>query len=74
MALRYVGTDTTCPNTNCPTVWVDEADGSLVIQGYKLDTETMAEVNATAPVQENETVVRIPARMASVLRGAMGDG
>ncbi|TCN28870.1 hypothetical protein EV644_14212 [Kribbella orskensis] len=74
MALRYIGTDTTCPNTSCPTVWVDEADGSLVIQGYKLDAETMGEVNATAPVQENETVVRIPARMASVLRGAMREG
>ncbi|WP_241999429.1 MULTISPECIES: hypothetical protein [Kribbella] len=55
-------------------MWVDEADGSLVIQGYKLDAETMGEVNATAPVQENETVVRIPARMASVLRGAMREG
>jgi hypothetical protein len=74
MAMRYIGTDTTCPNTNCPTALVDEADGSLVIQGYKLDAQTMGEVNATAPVQQNETVVRIPARTASILRGAMGDG
>ena len=73
MALRYIGTDNPCPNTNCPTVWVDEADDSIVIQGFKLDPQTMAEVNTTAPVQENETVVRIPARMAAVLRGAMGD-
>jgi hypothetical protein len=61
------------PEHERPTVWVDDADDSIVIQGFKLDAETMAEVNATAAVQENEAVVRIPARMASVLRGAIGD-
>lgn len=48
MALRYIGTDNPCPNTNCPTVWVDDADDSIVIQGFKLDAETMAEVNASS--------------------------
>ncbi len=75
MALRFIGKDPNSPNTNSPTVWVDEADGSLVIQGWKItDDETMADINSTAPVPEHETVLRIPARMAPILKEAMGDG
>ncbi|MFI6681172.1 hypothetical protein [Kribbella sp. NPDC050470] len=74
VALRYIGKDPNSPNTNSPTVWVDEADGSMVIQGWKLDDEALAEVNATAPIPEHETVLRIPARMAPFLKEAMGDG
>jgi hypothetical protein len=75
MALRFVGKDPNSPNTNSPTVWVDEADGSLVIQGWKItDEATMSDINATAPVPEHETVLRIPARMAPFLKEAMSDG
>ncbi|GAB3830964.1 hypothetical protein [Kribbella italica] len=74
MALRFIGKDPNSPNTNSPTVWVDEADGSMVIQGWKLDAESTAEVNAAAPIPDHETVVRIPARMAPFLKEAMGDG
>lgn len=74
VALKFIGKDPDSPNTNSPTVWVDEADGSMVIQGWKLDDETTAAVNATAPIPEHETVLRIPARMAPFLREAMGDG
>lgn len=74
MALRFIGKDPDSPNTNSPTVWVDEADGSLVIQGWKItDKETMSDINATAPNPEHETVLRIPARMAPFLKEAMSD-
>jgi hypothetical protein len=74
VALRFIGKGPNSPNTNSPTVWVDEADGSMVIQGWKLDDLTTAQVNAAAPTPEHETVLRIPARMAQFLREAMGDG
>ncbi|GAA1576449.1 hypothetical protein GCM10009804_36380 [Kribbella hippodromi] len=74
VALKFIGKDPNSPNTNSPTVWLDETDGSLVIQGWKLDETTTAEVNATAPVPDHETVLRIPARMAPYLKEAMGDG
>jgi hypothetical protein len=73
MSLRFIGKDPESPNTNSPTVWVDDADGSLVIQGWKLDEETIAEINAAAAIPEHETVLRIPARMQPFLKEAMGD-
>ena len=40
-------------------MWVDDVDGSLVIQGWKLNDTASAEVNASAPIPEHETVLRI---------------
>ncbi len=39
MALRYIGKDPDSPNNGSPTVWVDEEDGSLVLQGWKITDE-----------------------------------
>lgn len=79
MALRYIGVDPDTPNNGSPTVWVDEADGSFVIQGWKIiDDATQEGIKATGakwdPIPEHETVVRLPARMAPILREALGDG
>lgn len=76
MALRFVGIDPNTGSGQSPTVWVDETSGELVIQGWKVSAETFAECAATsAPghaigVPDSETVVRIPARMASIIREA----
>ena len=75
MALRLVGVDPNTPNTGSPTVWVDDIDGDIVIQGWKIaDEQTMADIRATGPIPDHETVLRLPARMASLLREAIGDG
>ena len=33
MALKFVGKDPDSPNNGSPAVWVDDEDGSIVIQG-----------------------------------------
>jgi hypothetical protein len=33
MTLRFIGIDGTSEHGGCPSVWVDDADGSFVIQG-----------------------------------------
>ena len=57
-----------------PTVWLDEEDQSIVIQGWKItDDDTISEITATKPVPAHETVVRLPARMAPFLLEVCGD-
>lgn len=73
MALRFIGVDPGSLDGQSPTVWVDEDDGSIVIQGWKISDEaTLAEIRATGPTPAHETVVRIPRRMAPFLREVCG--
>ncbi|MFF7216577.1 hypothetical protein ACFZAU_39615 [Streptomyces sp. NPDC008238] len=71
MALRFIGIDPDTGQGNCPTVWVDEERGEVVIRGWKVvDEATHAQVLETGPLPGHETVVRIPARMAAILKEA----
>ena len=75
MTLRLIGVDPNTPNTGSPTVWVDDADGDIVIQGWKIaDESTMSAIRATGPIPEHETVLRLPARMAPLLKEAIDGG
>jgi hypothetical protein len=76
MALRFIGVDPDSPNNGSPTVWLDEDDQSIVIQGWKvIDDHTISEITATGPIPDHETVVRVPARMAPfLLEVCDGDG
>jgi hypothetical protein len=68
MTLRFVGVDPETPNTGSPTIWVDDEDGSIVIQGWKItDDRTLSEIKATGPIPDHETVLRLPSRMAPFL-------
>jgi hypothetical protein len=69
MALRLIGKDPDSPDGQSPTVWVDDVDGSIVIQGWKLDENTAAEVG---DVPSHETLLRLPRRMAPFLREVVG--
>ncbi len=72
MALRYIGKDPDSHVGDSPTIWVDEDDGSLVLQGWKItDEATLAEITAKGPIPGHETVLRLPARMAPFLREAI---
>lgn len=74
MSLHFIGKDPDSPNTGSPTVWRDDNDGSIVIQGWKIgDDVTLADVLTTGPIPDHETVIRVPARMAPFLRKACGD-
>ncbi|MFS4103463.1 hypothetical protein [Streptomyces sp. PD-S100-1] len=76
MSLRFIGIDPNTGQGESPTVWVDERKGEVVIQGWKPDAETEAEcARFQAPghavgIPDHEQVVRIPARMTSILREA----
>jgi hypothetical protein len=76
MSLRFIGIDPHTGQGESPTVWVDESRGELVIQGWKPDAETAAECASfqapghAAGIPETEQVVRVPARMVSILREA----
>ena len=71
-ALRFVAKDPDSPQGSSPTLWVDEEDGSLIVQGWRIDDDTQAQVLATGDVPSHEAVVRIPSRMLPYLRGVVG--
>jgi len=75
MSLRFIGKDSGSPDGGSPTVWVDDEDGSIVIQGWKIeDAAVLAAVQASGPVPSHETVLRLPSRMVPFLREVCGAG
>ncbi|WP_433256310.1 hypothetical protein ACQPYK_17065 [Streptosporangium sp. CA-135522] len=73
MTLRFIGIDPGTDGNNCPSVWVDEKDGSIVIQGWEvMDHADLAQVAARSPIPDNEKIVRVPRRMAKLLMEACG--
>lgn len=71
MGLRFVGMDPDTDGNNCPSVWVDDKDGSIVIQGWEVnDPAEVAEVTVRSPLADHEKIVRVPRRMAHLLMEA----
>ena len=76
MDLWFVGIDPPTGSEGSPTVWVDPATSDLVIQGWRTDvtTETAcAEFEVPGHktgIPAHEAVIRLPARVVSVLREA----
>lgn len=66
--LQFIGKDPGSPQGGSPTLWVDQEDGSLVVQGWRIDEETLSQVLATGSLPAHETVVRIPSRMFPLLK------
>ena len=73
MGLRLIGADPTTGNGNCPTVLFDEDRGEIVVQRWNVDAETRAKCLDAGPIFDHEEVVRLPARMADILRRACDD-
>jgi hypothetical protein len=72
MALRYIGIDPNTPGGNCPSVWVDEQNGDLVLQGWEeTDEANRAEVASKSPILDHERIIRLPARMRPIVREAL---
>ncbi len=66
MTLRHIGTDPDSPQNGSPKVWIDDGDGSIVLQGWRLtDPVTIAEVGE---IPAHETTLRLPGRMAPFLQ------
>ncbi|MEV4040923.1 hypothetical protein [Streptomyces umbrinus] len=76
MALQFIGIDPNTGDGESPTVWVDQAKGELVLQGWKPSPELEAECAAfevpghAQGIPDSEAVIRIPARMAGMIREA----
>lgn len=74
MTLRFIGIDGTSEHGGCPSVWVDDTDGSFVVQGVTVtDSAELAQVVARSPLAPNEMIVRLPAHMRSYLLEACGE-
>ena len=57
---------------HCPAVFVEEETGDLLFQGWTItDPATLAEVSQRSPVADNESVVRLPARMREIILEAL---
>lgn len=76
MALQFIGIDPNSDEGDSPTVWADQARHELVFQGWKANAELTAECAAfelpghAKGIPDNETVIRIPARMIDIIREA----
>ena len=72
MALRFLAIDPATDNENCPAVFVDDETGDLIFQGWTVtDPATLAQAAAHSPLADDESVVRLPARMREIIREAM---
>lgn len=76
MALMFIAIDPETDSDHCPAVFVEEESGDLLFQGWTVtDPATLAEVSRRSPVADNESVVRLPARMrATILEALSGHG
>jgi hypothetical protein len=73
MALRFIGIDPNTGGGNCPAVWVDDEKQELVFQGWKPDEAITARCAQDSPLPEAEGIVRLPYRMAEIIRRALDD-
>jgi hypothetical protein len=70
MALRFLGKDPETKVNASPTIWIDEATGDYILQGWAItDEKTLAEIGEVPP---GELVMRFPRRMALFFREAGG--
>lgn len=76
MSLLFIGIDPNTGDKQSPTVWVDQEKQELVFQGWLPSPELEAECAAfevpghAQGIPEGEGVVRIPARMVTMIREA----
>lgn len=67
----FIGIDPDTPGTNCPAAAVVSATGDLLIQGWtETDPDVLAAMAEHSPLLDNETLVRVPARMIDIVREA----
>ncbi|TQE35950.1 hypothetical protein Sipo8835_11580 [Streptomyces ipomoeae] len=67
MRLRFLGIIPNTPDTDSPTIWLDEDTGDLLVQSYKA-TEAEAKVcqeigsvpGHSTDVPDHETIIRLP--------------
>jgi hypothetical protein len=72
MALEFIGIDPDTGGDHCPAVFIDEETGDFLLQGWTVtDPDTLAAIAGHSPIADNESVVRLPARMRAILMEAV---
>jgi hypothetical protein len=72
MALRFIAIDPDTNGVNCPAVFIEEETGDMLFQGYSVtDPQTLAEADSHSPIADNESLVRLPARMRAIIMEAL---
>jgi hypothetical protein len=71
MALEFIGKDPGSNQGESPTVWIESDTLELAILGWTADAATVQECLKSGGIRDDETVVRIPLRMAPFLREAL---
>jgi len=72
VALVFVAIDPGTDGDHCPAVFMEEETGDLLLQGWTVtDTQILADVSRHSPIADNESVVRLPARMRTVILEAL---
>ena len=75
MALRFLAIDPNTNGDNCPALFLEEETGDLLFQGWTVtNPQTLAESSQHSPLAENESLVRLPARMRTIILEALHDG
>jgi hypothetical protein len=75
MALRFLAIDPDTNGENCPALFLDEETGDLLFQGWTVtDPQALAESGTHSPLADNESLVRLPARMRQIIMEALNDG
>ncbi|WP_018656019.1 hypothetical protein [Actinomadura flavalba] len=72
MKLSFVGITSNTPVNECPAVFVDEDTGDFWFQGETVtDPAALAEVASHSPIGANESIVKLPPDMASIILEAV---
>jgi hypothetical protein len=72
MALIFAGIDPDTGGDNCPAVFTDDETGDLIFQGWTVtDPKMLADVAKHSPIADDESVVRLPARMREIIQEAL---
>jgi hypothetical protein len=72
MALTFIAIDPNTGGDNCPAVFVEEETGDLLFQGWTVtNPQTLEDVSRHSPIADNESVVRLPARMRAIILEAL---
>ncbi|KAB2384774.1 hypothetical protein [Actinomadura montaniterrae] len=72
MQPRFIGIDPATPGNKCPSVSIDEDTGDFLFQGWTVtDPDVLAKIAEHSPIADDESIVRLPARMAQIIADAV---
>jgi hypothetical protein len=72
MALRFLAIDPDTNGENCPALFLEEETGDLLFQGWTVtDPHVLADSGTHSPLADDESLVRLPARMRDTILEAL---